>query len=538
MRVLTAEQMRQVDRRAIEELGIPGSVLMENAAVGLADAIGQSFPEAETVAILCGPGNNGGDGLALARHLESRGYRFCVFLLLHGAEPKGDAKMQLDILERSGIEVTRVLPESDLESVLTACEHADLVVDALFGTGLSRPLEGHYATLVEGLGEITTPLLAVDIPSGLDGSSARSAACHLRAQVTVTFAAPKVAHVLEPAARAMGELVVTDLAIPSFVIAEADGDLHVLLQPEMAACLQRRSTAGHKGTYGHGLVVAGSPGKGGAAVLAGRAAVRSGAGLMTLAVPEPLLMMVDGASLESMTQALPWDADGGWGAAALSVVLEAARGKDAVAVGPGLGLAGNTAHQVRRLAMRLSVPLVLDADGLNAFTEMAPETEMASERAPAATDHELVPPRLSALKERSAPTILTPHPGEMARLLGISTQQVEADRLDAVRRAAAESGAVVILKGYRSLVADPAGGVWINPTGNAALATGGSGDVLTGLLVGLLAQGYDALVASQLAVFLHGLAADLWIQQRAAECLRAGDLVDGLEMAFRELKGR
>lgn len=530
MRVLTAEQMRQVDRRAIEELGIPGAVLMENAAVGLADAIGQSFPEAATVTILCGPGNNGGDGLALARHLDSRGYRFCVFLLLHGSEPKGDAKLQLDILERSGIEVARISSQDDLAPVLSSCEHADLVVDALFGTGLSRPLEGHYAALVKGLGEMATPLLAVDIPSGLDGSVARAAACHLQAQVTVTFAAPKVAHVLEPTARAMGELVVTDLAIPPFVIEEAPGDLHVLLQSELAACLQGRSASGHKGTFGHGLVVAGSPGKGGAAVLAGRAVVRSGAGLVTLAVPEPLLMMVDGASLESMTLALPWDEAGGWGAAAFSVALQAAEGKDAVALGPGLGLAGNTAHQVRRLARQLSVPLVLDADALNAFTDMAPE--VGSE----VDGGEPAPRRLSALKERSAPTVLTPHPGEMARLLGISARQVEADRLEAVRRAAAESGAVVVLKGYRSLIADATGGVWINPTGNAALATGGSGDVLTGLLVGLLAQGYDALVASQLAVFLHGLAADLWTRQHAAECLRAGELVDALELAFRELK--
>lgn len=540
MRVLTAEQMRQVDRRAIEELGIPGMVLMENAAIGLADAIGESFAEAETVAILCGPGNNGGDGLALARHLEGRGYRFRVFLVLRSSEPSGDAELQLQILERSGIEVERILPDGDLASVLASCEGADLVVDALFGTGLSRPLEGHFAELVDGLGSVTTPILAVDIASGLDGSSGQVSACHLSAQMTVTFGAPKVAHVLGPAAGAMGELVVTDLGVPSFVIDEAPGELHLLLRHELAACLLPRSPRGHKGTFGHALVVAGSPGKGGAAVLASAAAVRSGAGLVTAAVPESLLMMVDGASLESMTLALPWDPDGGWTEAALGAVLDAAQGKDAVALGPGLSLLGNTAALVRRLAVQVSLPLVLDADALNAFDSSLPEPDGtdAADVAPSSSTLRLSTLRLSTLRQRSAPTVLTPHPGEMARLLGISTAEVEGDRLTAVRRAATLSQAVVLLKGHRSLIADPTGGVWINPTGNVALATGGSGDVLTGLLVGLLAQGYDALVAAQLAAFLHGLAADLWVRQRSPECLRASDLIETLEAAFTELRRR
>lgn len=518
MRVLTASQMRRVDQRAIEELGIPGPVLMENAAVGLADALGEQFPTAESVTVLCGPGNNGGDGLALVRHLESRGYRYRVFLVVRRDELRGDAKLQLDILENSGIEVIRVTPDSELGAVLACCEQCDVVVDALFGTGLSRPLDGHFAALVEGLEDLSTPLLAVDVPSGLDGSAWQPIGPHLTAAVTVTFAAPKVAHVLEPSARYMGRLLVTDLGIPPFIVDEAPGDLHLLVRHELASYLMPRSVDGHKGTFGHALVVAGSVGKAGAAILTTRAAVRGGAGLVTAAVPTSVAPLVDGASIESMTVPLSVGDDGTWFDSALPRILASAADKDAVAVGPGLGLEGNTAAAVRRLSLKLTLPLVLDADGLNAWS--------ASEDAAA----------LASLAQRTAATVLTPHPGEMARLLGISIRDVEDDRLAAVRNAAAASGAVVVLKGNRSLIADPEGGVWVNPTGNAALATGGSGDVLTGMLVGFLAQGYDALVAAQLAVYLHGLIADLWCVDGAAECLRAGDLVEQMGRAFEELR--
>lgn len=529
MRVLTAEEMRQVDRRAIDELGIPGPVLMENAAVALADAVGDEFPTARTVVLLCGPGNNGGDGLALARHLEGRGYVCRVFLVRRTSLPRGDAKLQWDILQRSGMEVTEIGPDDDLVSLQMGCERADLVVDALFGTGLSRPLEGHFAMLVEILRQCRAPVLAVDIPSGLDGSAAIPPGPHAVADVTVTFAAPKVPHVLEPSASCIGKLLVAELGLPSFMVPEAPGNLHLLTADELSAYLASRPQDGHKGTFGHVLVIAGGPGTAGAAVLATQAAVRSGAGLVTAAVPESLLQTVDGASLESMTVGLAQWAD----AAAV------AEGKDAIAMGPGLSQAPSTAAAVRRLALDLDVPLVLDADALNALAE-----EPAHD-GPADASSELP---MAVLQQRTAPTVLTPHPGEMARLLGISTAQVQRDRLAAVRRAAQVSGAVVVLKGQRTLVAavtSKAGatsragsevGIWINPTGNAAMATGGSGDVLCGLLAGLLAQGYEVLAATQLAVFLHGLVADLWVQEKAPESLRAGDLVDGLGRAFETLR--
>ncbi len=508
MRILTADEMREVDRRAIEDLGIPSMVLMENAAIGVVDALAETFPEVESVAIFCGPGNNGGDGLAVARHLDARGYRLRTFLVIGGSPPRGDAALQLEIVERSGLPVERVEPDSDLVPVLAAGAGFDLIVDALFGTGLTRPLAGHFAELAVGL-QSSTPVLAVDLPSGLDGSRGEIPGPCWRADLTVTFAAPKVAHVFTPAAERIGRVVVTDLGIPPALIDEAPGDLHLLIGQELAACLATRAAPAHKGDFGHALLVGGSPGKSGAVILAARAAVRGGAGLVTVAVPEPLLSTVDGGSLESMTVALPSASTGDLGSGAAEAVLVAAEGKQAVALGPGLGLGVEAVATVRRLAAELALPLVLDADALNAMAG-----------------------RLSELASRAAPTVLTPHPGEMGRLLGVSASEIQVDRPAAARRAAELSQAVIVLKGHQTLIADPEGGLYVNPTGNPGMATGGSGDVLTGLVTAFLAQGYEALIASQLAVYLHGLAGDLAAGDGAPEALRAGDLVTTLPRAF------
>ncbi|MEM7584438.1 MAG: NAD(P)H-hydrate dehydratase [Acidobacteriota bacterium] len=513
MRLLRSAEMREVDRRAIEDLGIPSMVLMENAAIGVADAIAECFPQAETVTIFCGPGNNGGDGLALARHLEARGYRLCLFLVTRGGPPRGDAGVQLEILQRAGEKVQELTPEDELSGAVRACSACDLIVDALFGTGLSRPLEGHFVELLQVMGEARAPILAVDLPSGLDASRGSVPGPTVRAEVTVTFAAPKVAHCLPPAAEAVGRVVVTDLGIPSFLIDEAPGELHLLTAGELSACLLARPSVSHKGDYGHVLLIGGSPGKAGAMVLAARAAVRGGAGLVTAAVPAPILPTVDGGSVESMTLALPAAHDGELAVEAAAALLTAAEGKRSVAIGPGMGVAAATQRCVRQLCAELTAPLVLDADGLNAFAS-----------------------RLGELAQREGETVLTPHPGEMGRLLGITTAEVQDDRIAAVRRAAETAGAIVVLKGSCTLIAEPGGDIYVNVTGNPGMATGGSGDVLTGLLAALLAQGYEPLTATQLAVFLHGLAGDLVVESAAPEALVAGDLIAALSEAFERLR--
>jgi NAD(P)H-hydrate epimerase len=521
MRILSAEAMQAVDRAAIKELGIPGPVLMENAAIGVVDAIGESYPEAETVAIFCGPGNNGGDGLAVARHLAVRGYEVFVFLAFSGKKPSADAAAQLAICRKMELALFELgEEEEDLADAVAAAREADLIVDALYGTGLARPLSGPLVTLIQDLNELPVPRVAVDIPSGLHGSRAEIFGPHIEADLTVTFAAFKIAHIFPPAADAMGDLVVADLGIPPSLVEQAEGGLHLLDAEELASLVPERPDAGHKGDFGHALIVAGSPGKSGAAILAARAAVRAGAGLVTAAVPEPLLATVDLGSVESMTLALPAGPNGQIAAAAVDRLLAAAAGKQAMALGPGLGQEEETAEAIRRLAAEIEIPLVIDADGINAFAGRAGE----------------IAGRAQAGRE----TVLTPHPGEMGRLLGISTAEVQADRVAAVRRAAKETAAVVVLKGHLTLVAIPPeeGGeaeVYVNPTGNPALATGGTGDVLTGLLAGLLAQGLGAGEAACLAVYLHGLAGDLVAARRGDRGLAAGDLVEVLPVAFRAL---
>jgi len=522
MRILTADAMREVDRSAIEGLGIPSLVLMENAALGVVDALGEAggaIGAAESAAIFCGPGNNGGDGLAIARHLSVRGWGVQIFLATGGKALSGDAAAQLAICRKMELPLRELATEDAAREALAEAAESDLLIDALFGIGLSRPLSGLFAFLVEGINELARPVVAVDLPSGLNGSRADLMEPHVRADLTVTFAAPKVAHVLPPAAGAVGELVVTDLGIPPLLIedvAEPGGRLYLLVAEELAGWLPAREDDSHKGDFGHALLVAGSPGKAGAAILAARAAVRAGAGLVTVAVPEPILNPVDLGSLESMTLGLPAGASGQLAAEAAGEVLAAARGKSVVAVGPGLGQEPETAASIRRMVLAAEPPLVLDADGINAFAGRAGD-----------------------LKGRKAPTVLTPHPGELGRLLGMSTADVQADRLAAVRRAAAETGAIVVLKGSRTLIGAPDGDVWINPTGNPGMASGGSGDVLTGLAAGLIAQreayGLEVRDAVLLAVYLHGLAGDLAVRGTGENALAAGDLVDSLGAAFSRL---
>ncbi len=511
MRVLTAEAMQSVDRWAIDELGIPGLVLMENAAIGVVDGIGEWFPEARSITIVCGPGNNGGDGLAIARQLDGRGY--AVQIVIVGSQPmSGDAGTQEAICGQIGLPIVRLENEAGLDPAMAAAASSDLLVDALFGTGLGRPLEGLFAELVSRLNQVAQPIVAVDLPSGLSGSSSQPLGPHVQADLTVTFGAPKIAHLFPPAADAVGELLVADLGIPRRLFDRAEGDLRLLEESELRLLLQPRAPEGHKGTYGHTLVVAGSEGKSGAALLATQAAIRSGAGLVTVAVPENVLPVLEASSLESMTIGLPMT-DGGIAADAVPLLLDAARERQVVALGPGLGEAASTVEAIRRVVTESEAPLVLDADGLNAFAGL-----------------------LDQLVARRGPLVLTPHPAELGRLLDRDKETILADRPGAVREAVERSGATVVLKGHLSLIGS-ADGIAINPTGNPGMATGGTGDVLTGLIAGLIGQGRAPAEAAELGVYVHGLAGDLAADDQGELSLSAGDLLDRIPAAFESLRG-
>jgi len=509
--VLDNDRMREADRHTIEDLGVPGIVLMENAATGVVDALRERFPDATSVLVLCGPGNNGGDGLAAARHLANGGHRVEVLLLGDEDHLSPDAATNLRLARAFGVPVGAV-PGDDLAQLDRALELAapDVIIDAMLGTGLDRALSGRLAAVAARLAGAAVPVLAVDVPTGLNGSASEVAGPAVSAELTVTFAALKRCHALPPACLHCGEVAVVDIGIPPAAL-EAGCDLWWLEADDAALMLPSRAPDAHKGDFGHLLIVAGSIGRGGAVSMAARSAVVAGSGLVTMAVPEPLVAVVDGACLEAMTHPLAADRDGG---IAVPDGLEPLLGRStAVAAGPGMGTGDGAAKTLDWLLEHWPGPLLLDADAIN-----------------------LLAGRPERLAGREAPPVLTPHPGELARLLGRTTAEVAAHRLEAAREAARRSGAVVVAKGFRSIVAAPDGQAWINPTGDAHLASGGSGDVLTGTIAGLLAQGVDSARAALVGCWLHGRAGELGGETFPA-ATPASSLPDLIAAAWRELAG-
>jgi NAD(P)H-hydrate epimerase len=509
--VLTAAEMREADRRTIEEIGLPGAVLMENAGAAVAEAIRRRFPAARRISILCGKGNNGGDGFVVARRLVDLGPR--AYLLARKADVKGDARLHMGVLERSGASVAEIADAAAWEVARAEALAADVVVDALLGTGLSEAPAGLLGLAVRDLAGCAAPVVAVDIPSGLSSDAGEVAWETPRAALTVTFAAPKYGHVLPPACDRVGELRVADIGIPRAVLAQTGHRLWLLEARDAAEGFPPRAPGAHKGRFGHVLVVAGSVGKTGAAILAAAGALRTGAGLVTVATPAPALPTVAAGRPEIMTEPLPVRASGGLDREAVDRTLALAKSRDAVVLGPGLGQDPGTPEFVRELVRRCPGPLVVDADGLNALAGGT-----------------------GAIR-REAPTVLTPHPGEMARLIGSRTDEVQRRRVETARALAVETGAVVVLKGQRTVVADASGRAAVNPTGNAGMATGGTGDVLAGMVGALLARGCAPWLAATAAVYLHGLAGDRAAEERGQESLVAGDLLDALPAALRSLGG-
>jgi len=513
--VLTTAEMRAADRRTIEEIGLPGAVLMENAGAAVAGVVRERFPGARRVAVLCGKGNNGGDGFVIARRLSDRGPR--VYLAGTRGEVKGDAALHLGAYERSGGAVAEVDDERAWDALCDEALAADVVVDALLGTGLREQPRGLVARVISDLAARCDPtrVVAVDLPSGLSSDSGETAWPSVVAGLTVTFAAPKHGHVLPPACDRVGELVVVDIGIPQHVLDQAGPRLWLLDSADARSAFPGRASGAHKGTYGHVLIVAGSVGKTGAAVLAATAALRSGAGLVTVATPAPALPLAAAGKVEVMTEPLPVAADGSLTPEAAARALSLAESCDAVVLGPGLGEEEGTRAFVRELVARCPVPLVVDAGGLNA---LASGSDAAW--------------RL----RRSSPTLVTPHPGEMARLVGSTTAAVQQTRLETARAFASASGAMVVLKGQRTIVAEPSGRAAVNPTGNPGMATAGTGDALAGILGALLARGLDAWRAATAGVYTHGLAGDCAAVRLGQESLLAGDLIEALPEAIRAVR--
>lgn len=517
MRVVTASQMRELDRRAIEEFGIPSLLLMENAGLQAALEMERSFPHLRRsrVAVVCGRGNNGGDGFVVARHLFDRGTTVEVFLLAKRSDVKGDARTNFEIVQRLGISIREVTTSQDLQASREVIERADLIVDALLGTGTTGAAKGLIAEAIDLLNGTGRPIVALDIPSGLNSDEGTIPGPSISATLTVSFALPKRGIILFPSASRAGRVAVVDIGLPRQLLCDPSLEVSLLDREDAAQALPCRDPNAHKGTYGHVLVLAGSPGKTGAAAMCSLSALRIGAGLVTLALPEGLNNAMEAKLTEVMTEPLPETRERTVSVAALEKVLALLEGKRALAIGPGLSTHPETSELVRELVGAVKVPMVVDADGINALA-----------------------PKLETLAKAAAPLILTPHPGELARLLSISREEVVHHRIPVVQKVARDFSLYLVLKGARTLVADPEGRVAINMTGNPGMATGGTGDVLTGLIAGLLAQGVDPGLAARAGVYLHGLAGDLAAEAVGQEAMLASDLMAHLPDAIRRVKAR
>ena len=513
MLIVTAGEMQAIDRQTIETYGIPGQVLMENAGRGAT----RSFLERVykggpgSVGILAGRGNNGGDGFVMARYLAQRGIDTRVFLLANADRTTGDAAANLKLLSELGVPVIQLPDHGLFEKQQSVMRHMHFWIDAVLGTGLNSDVKGYFKQALHFLNEQKKPVFAVDIPSGLNADTGRPCGIAVRATATATFAFPKIGHLVYPGAGYCGQIDVIDIGIPPFITDRVAPAQSLITPKTVVETLGIRQPDAHKGRTGHVLVVAGSPGKTGAAAMASAAALRAGAGLVSLGIAATLNPILEALLPEVMTLPLNDNQSGILAGAAYDDIFRASQNKSCLAIGPGMGTSRGTRDLVHRMIREIDLPLVIDADGLNHLAE-----------------------NLQCLEGRSRPVVVTPHPGEMARLTGLSVSRIQADRVAAARDLARKRNLYVVLKGARTVVAAPDGHAWINPTGNPGMASGGMGDVLTGLVAGFLAQGRTTLSAALCGVYLHGLAADLLAAKTPWGYL-ATDVMNNIPEAIREV---
>src|SRR5579864_2173762 len=543
MKIVTSAEMRDIDRITTERFGIPSLTLMENAGASVAEFAVSTFPQAKSFGVICGKGNNGGDGLVVARKLHEGGKEVQVLLLADPKELRGDAAENYRKLKslltsprfRKKREKGGATSNSKSNAALrigvfkrrgldtNAVFHCDVLIDAVLGSGFRPPVSGLYAEAIAKINSASAPIIAVDIPSGAasDVMGEQTGAVAL-ADAIVTFTAPRPAHVFGNLTS--GPIVIAPIGSPVEAM-QSSSNLNLITPKDIAPLLGPRPRNSNKGMYGHVLVIGGSLGKAGAAAMAGFSALRAGAGLVTVATPRSVLPTVAGFHPELMTEALEETGDGTISVYALDLLQQLAEKKTVLAIGPGISRNEETAEAVRKVVSGSNVPIVLDADGLNSFEGRAEELNR-TERRGRAENH-----------EKTRTLVLTPHPGEMARLTGLSIKAIQRDRVNVARNFAQEYSVILVLKGDRTIVAKPDAEAWINPTGNPGMATGGTGDILTGIVAGMLAQNpqrtFQAVLA---AVYLHGLAGDIACEHLGEQALVATDLVKALPEAFRRVR--
>ncbi len=514
MDLVTASEMQRMDRETIESFGLPGRLLMENAGRGAtAFFIENLCPMCgDTIGVMAGRGNNGGDGFVMARYLHQKGLSVKVFLLSDPKQVVGDARLNLDLLAPLNIEVIHLPDQAAFEAATALLAEPTMWIDALLGTGLNADVRGYFKAAIAFLNAAAKPIFAVDIPSGLNADTGQVQGFCVKADATATFAFAKVGHLLHPGVQHTGRLKVIDIGIPAHIVEKVGCRQHLLTPGGSRRLLRPRDPQAHKGSTGHLLVVAGKSGTTGAAAMTAMAALRTGAGLVTLGCPQGVQALVAQQTLEAMTVGLAETHLGGLSAKALPQILGLASGRKCIAVGPGMGTESDTGTLLEGLLNQSPLPLVIDADGLNLLAD-----------------------RIELLAQAKVPVILTPHPGEMARLTGQTTADLLKDRVATARSFAVTHGVVLVLKGARSIVARPDGHVWVNSSGNSGMASGGMGDVLTGVIAGLVTQDYAPEAAARLGVYLHGAAGDALARTIGPQGYLASDLMAALPRELADL---
>lgn len=516
MLVLTSREMAGLDQQAINEIGIPGIVLMENAARGAAAFFREIVPDLQDrrIAVVAGSGNNAGDGFALARIFYNIGADVVVVCLRPAEKLSGDALTNFKIIEKMGVPVFIWDENTDFQSQWEIVEHCDVVIDAILGTGLKSEVRGLYREVIEKINDHPGPVLAVDLPSGLDASTGNILGAAVEATATATFGFLKIGHLMEPGAGLAGHVRVIDIGIPGDLASASVIKRHYLTRRLTSSWISPRHHAAHKGDAGHVCVLSGSRGKTGAAALICLGAARAGAGLVTLFIPESLNPILEEKLTEPMTLPIAETPEQTPALSALPQILEFVRGRQALAMGPGISTVPETVALVKELVRNVSCPMVLDADAITALSDDP-----------------------GILRKASAPVILTPHPGEMAGIRGCSTAEVQRNRLETALGFSREYGVHLVLKGYRTVIASPDGELVINSTGNPAMASGGMGDSLTGIIAAFLAQGFEPFRAACLGTYVHGAAADRIIGNVASRGLLATDVLAEIPRQIGILEG-
>lgn len=514
MKLATNEQMAQLMKIAVKEFGIPGIVLMENAGFAVYSEIKKEFTANDSIVIICGSGNNGGDGFVLARHLHQRGYPLQVFHIGYPEHLTGDSEVNYKIARRLKINLTEIHSDKELPQLISVLNNCSLVVDCLIGTGMNSTAAGMDSKIIQAINTLSCKIYSIEMPSGVGGNDGKVQNFAVKADKTIVFSVPRLGNLLYPGGEYNGEMVVKDIGIPDEVINEVPMQCNLITREMVIPLIPKRKKASHKGTYGSAKMIAGSLNMAGAAILMAKGALRSGLGLARLYVPESMNQIMKIAVPELITVPFQELRKGVIGINHIDTILKDAPDSEVFAIGPGCGTSFELEEIVKAVVERVITPLVLDADALNVLSK-----------------------NLSVLENKKSAIILTPHIGEMSRLAQKTVEEVMGDPIATARDFARRWDVTVVLKSARTVVASPDGTIYLNANGNPGMSTAGSGDVLTGLITGLLSQGMNPLDAAVAGVYLHGMAGDIAAERTGEYGLMAGDIVEALPLAFKELMG-